>query len=258
MCQRKDTTDIAFVDTISCGPPFLFSLDEDCLIDDIARNPTHSGRVPSSVWQDAVNTGAFGEKTSAQVKDRHHHLVKVMCQSKDAADIAFVEAISRGRTPLFSLDEDCCIDDIARNPTHTGRVPLSAWQDTVNTGAFGEKTTVQVRSRHHHLVKVMRQSKDAADIAFVETISRGPPFLFSLDEDCRIDDIDRNPTHTGDVPLSTWQDAVNTGAFGEKTTVQVRERNKTLFKAMRQSNDAADIAFVETRNKNTTEKRDEV
>jgi hypothetical protein len=84
-----------------------------------------------------------------------------------------------------------------------------------------------------------------------------PRLLFSLDEDCRIDDIARNPTHAGGVPLPVWQDAVNTGAFGEKTVVQVQRRHHALLKSMRKSSDAAGIAFFETRNKDTTEKRDE-
>jgi hypothetical protein len=29
-------------------------------------------------------------------------------------------------TMLFTLEEDCSIDDVARNPTHAGRVPSSA------------------------------------------------------------------------------------------------------------------------------------
>jgi hypothetical protein len=85
--------------------------------------------------------------------------------------------------------------------------------------------------------------------------------FFSREEDCRIDDIARNPTHAGGVPLPAWQDAVNTGAFGEKTAVQLQGRHRRLLTAMRRSSDAADIAFfeanVEARNKNTTEKRDE-
>ncbi len=76
-----------------------------------------------------------------------------------------------------------------------------------------------------------------------------------------MDDIARNPTHAGGVPLPAWQDAVNTGAFGEKTAVQLQNRHHYLLTAMRRSSDAADIAFfeakVEARNKNTTEKRDE-
>jgi hypothetical protein len=88
-----------------------------------------------------------------------------------------------------------------------------------------------------------------------------PRLLFSLDEDCRIDDIARNATHARGVRLPAWQDAVNTGAFGEKTAAQVRSRHHYLLTAMRRSSDAADIAFfeanVESRNKNTTEKRDE-
>jgi hypothetical protein len=61
--------------------------------------------------------------------------------------------------------------------------------------------------------------------------------------------------------LPVWQDAVKTGAFGEKTAVQLQNRHHHLLTEMRRSSDAADIAFfeanVEARNKNTTENRDE-
>ena len=89
----------------------------------------------------------------------------------------------------------------------------------------------------------------------------GGTSLFSRDEDCGIDDIARNATHARGVPLPAWQDAVNTGAFGEKTAVQLQKHHHNLLTATKHSSDAADIAFfeakVEARNKNTTEKRDE-
>jgi hypothetical protein len=209
-----------------------------------------------------VNTGAFGEKTAVQLQHRHHYLLTAMKHSSDAADIAFFQTRSRGGShSVFSCDEDCRIDDIARNATHAGRVPLPAWQDAANTGAFGEKTAAQLQNRHHYRLTVMKHSSDAADIAFVQTRSRGASSIFSCDEDCRIDDIARHPTHAITVPLPAWQDAVNTGAFGEKTAVQLQNRHQSLMTMMRRSSDAADIAFfeakVEARNKNTTEKRDE-
>jgi hypothetical protein len=139
---------------------------------------------------------------------------------------------------------------------------LPAWQDAVNTGAFGQKTAVQLKNRHQYLLKAMRKSSDPAVLACVEAISRGgSTTFFSHDEDCRIDDIARNATHARGVPLPAWQDAVNTGAFGQKTAVQLQNRHKNLLKAMRKSSHPTDIAFFEAtfeaRNKITTANRDE-
>jgi ribosomal protein S19E (S16A) len=192
-----------------------FSFDEDSRIVDIASNPEYVSRVSLSAWQDAVKTGTFGEKTACQVQSRYIRIRKVITKRADAGHLVPLRVCPACE---FSFDEDSRIVDIASNPEYVSRVPLSAWQDAVKTGNIGEKTACQVQSRYGLLRTATKKRADAGSPALLRV---GPPrrrrVEYSVGEDSRILDIANNPAHASCVPLSAWQDAVNTGDFGNRT-----------------------------------------
>ncbi len=107
------------------------------------------------------------------MQGRHQRIRAAITTRADAGGLALVPArpasnrVNPAGRVEYSVGEDSRILDIANNPAHASRVPLSVWQDAVNTGDFGNKTVCQVQGRHQRIRAAITKRSDAGGLALV-------------------------------------------------------------------------------------------